>query len=525
MKRTSTHRLEDESRLALRNFLPSNWIARDKIPDYGIDMEIEIVEGENITNKVLWVQLKATEKNVDSETTLTYSIETKYLKHFEKARSPILVLYWVKPTNSFYYIFAQKYINDFLNKKKPNWRTQKTVTIEFSESAKLENPETLSSVATEGYFYVIQQQLIAKAGGTSTFYWLDGIPKSDDKELKERVLKALTFTLKEKLTDAINEYEDILRVCTISPIERMVILLRIGNAYYFKGQNNQASKNYSAVLRLVSKVNQVDAIFPKSGALGGLGLVFTHKGDLDVALEKFQEGFELIKDGKHEGEEVIFLNNIGLVYTAKGDLDKALDFFLKSLEMSRKIKHRMLEACILGNIGIVYMKKPDLDKSITYHERAYELHKELGNKREEALDLGNLGIIYQEKGDIKKALETFNELLEFHREGGYKQAEARDLGNIGLIYKDKGDFDSALKYSFEALTVYREIGYRTEEAVCLGNIGRLYLGKGDSDSALKFLTKALDLLNKYHLEVGKKSILTLIDRIKTSRGFRHTITY
>ena len=218
MKRTSTHWLEDESRVAFRSFLPSNWIVRDKIPDYGIDMEVEIVEGEDITNKVLWLQIKATERSDNSNKPLSYPIETKYLKHYEQCRFPVIILLWIKPKNSFYYIFAQRYIQDYLNVKKPDWRTQKTVTLVFPLSSKLETSDTLVFMATDGYFYVIKQQLIAKAGGNAPFYWLDGIPKSDDKELKERVLKALTFSLNEKFAEAINEYDEILRICTIYSI-------------------------------------------------------------------------------------------------------------------------------------------------------------------------------------------------------------------------------------------------------------------------------------------------------------------
>ncbi len=52
-------------------------------------------------------------------------------------------------------------------------------------------------------------------------FWVDGIPKSDDKELKEHYLKALLLCRNEKYEDAIKEFENILRTCIISPTEKM----------------------------------------------------------------------------------------------------------------------------------------------------------------------------------------------------------------------------------------------------------------------------------------------------------------
>jgi len=46
LKKTKAQQLEDDSKLALRNFLPSSWIIREKIPDFAVDLEIEIVEEE-----------------------------------------------------------------------------------------------------------------------------------------------------------------------------------------------------------------------------------------------------------------------------------------------------------------------------------------------------------------------------------------------------------------------------------------------------------------------------------------------
>jgi len=103
--------LEGESRRALLNFVPSEWIVRDMVPDFGLDTEITIVEGRKVTNKVLWLQLKATKIKKPNQKRITYQMETRHLKYYENCHLPVLILYWIKPENTFYYVFAQEYID------------------------------------------------------------------------------------------------------------------------------------------------------------------------------------------------------------------------------------------------------------------------------------------------------------------------------------------------------------------------------------------------------------------------------
>jgi len=55
MKRPRSHVLEDESRIALHTLLPSNWVKSEFREDYGLDMQITIVKGEEVSNNVFSV--------------------------------------------------------------------------------------------------------------------------------------------------------------------------------------------------------------------------------------------------------------------------------------------------------------------------------------------------------------------------------------------------------------------------------------------------------------------------------------
>jgi hypothetical protein len=94
--------LEEESKLALRNLLPLEWVYREKIPKYGIDAEIEIVEEGKITNKVFWLQIKVLESKISDRQIFSCQMKTDHMKYFEDCHLPVVILCWVKSENCFY---------------------------------------------------------------------------------------------------------------------------------------------------------------------------------------------------------------------------------------------------------------------------------------------------------------------------------------------------------------------------------------------------------------------------------------
>ena len=312
MKYTSNRQLEEKSKAELNKLISDvGWIYRVKDPDVGIDVEIEIVEGEEVTEKVIWIQLKATE-DIDHNKKVTYSMHTKHLKYYETCHLPVIIIFWIKSKNEFYYLFAQEYIQEILSKNKPKWREQKNVSINFS--SKLENIEELNTVATNGWLYILNRQF-----SKDPQFWLDGIPKSDNKTLKELTLKALFYYKKEKHAEAIKEYENILKVCNVFTTERMSILLHLSNSYYSLSNYEKALLNYKALLD-IAKGNDKETLIGKGNALSGIGIVHRNKGDLDKALNYYEEALKIYKEIGYKYGEAANQCNIGVVYSEKGDL-------------------------------------------------------------------------------------------------------------------------------------------------------------------------------------------------------------
>ena len=58
MKRPRQHVIGERAETILRGQLPSEWIIRTLPKDYGVDLEVEVVDGDHVTGQRIWIQLK-----------------------------------------------------------------------------------------------------------------------------------------------------------------------------------------------------------------------------------------------------------------------------------------------------------------------------------------------------------------------------------------------------------------------------------------------------------------------------------
>jgi len=86
-QRTRSHQLENESRLAFEQLLPSSWVYRDVTKsDYGIDGEVEVFDGTDATGILFKVQLKGTDSSK-----LSVGVKQSTISYWLDLRAPVLV--------------------------------------------------------------------------------------------------------------------------------------------------------------------------------------------------------------------------------------------------------------------------------------------------------------------------------------------------------------------------------------------------------------------------------------------------
>jgi len=521
--------LEDESRIALHTLLPSNWVKSEFREDYGLDMQITIVKGEEVSNNVFSVQIKATDRKIKANRAISLPIPTKNLIDYENYPLPVFILGYVKNRDVFYYIFAQKFIKETLPLEKPEWRNLKNISIRFSPECEFKNAGKIIKMVEEGAYYVALVKLNSENNNFP--YWVDGIPKSDNKELKAITLKALELTKNHKYELAIKTFKGILNTCNLAPTERMSTLLNIGNAYISLSQFDEALAFYFDANKILPKVNKTGAIVGKAVILSSIGLVYESKSGYVEALSYHRKALRIFRITKYFDGEAGTLNNIGNVYRIQGEQQKAFYNFKLALKLHQDSRNLMGEATVLGNIGNIYQERENFKKALEYYNSALTLHHKTGNLVAEANMLGSIGTTLERrigtrcenKNDAKDSILFLKKALNIFNKIGALEGQGTTLTNLGLTFFDRKKYRLALKYFEKSLSISKSVGSKHGEAYNLANIASSYWRIGKLNEALQNYLQAnslfKDIGETYNIAKTEDAIreLNIMIRINTQQ--------
>ncbi len=100
-KRSRSHELEELSVARFNALLPAKWVSRAKLPDYGIDREVEIFDEQgNSTGLTFLVQLRATDSAQLRDRVV---LETDELDYYRQLDLPVIVARYSSVSDSFFW--------------------------------------------------------------------------------------------------------------------------------------------------------------------------------------------------------------------------------------------------------------------------------------------------------------------------------------------------------------------------------------------------------------------------------------
>ena len=150
--------MEDKSRELLKRLLPSEWIVRRIAQDYGVDAEVEVVDGEAVTGERIWIQLKAqrlirrrvwkftprvempSEVSQDGTLAVEYiqvRVDTHLLKYALQCPFPLILMVADLTNEQLYWVSLRDEVLVKLDRRSPSWREQTTVTLKIPASNEL----------------------------------------------------------------------------------------------------------------------------------------------------------------------------------------------------------------------------------------------------------------------------------------------------------------------------------------------------------------------------------------------------
>lgn len=132
-KRSSTHRTDTLAVRAVISELPADWLIRNlEERDYGVDLQIEIFDGDEPTGQIAHIQIKGTDSAFNGAPKFG-SFPVKTIGYAERFSAPFFVFHTSTKTKETYFVWLQKYAATRLALDSPDWRSQDSVTINFPQ--------------------------------------------------------------------------------------------------------------------------------------------------------------------------------------------------------------------------------------------------------------------------------------------------------------------------------------------------------------------------------------------------------
>lgn len=104
--RPLAHRLEEISYRYFVRHLPENWTSEKLLVDYGVDLRVDIFEGEAATGLELLVQLKASEDAIDGDTEHVV-LNTRTFNMLDRKLQVVMLVKYSHAEDEAYWLFLK----------------------------------------------------------------------------------------------------------------------------------------------------------------------------------------------------------------------------------------------------------------------------------------------------------------------------------------------------------------------------------------------------------------------------------
>ena len=292
-------------------------------------------------------------------------------------------------------------------------------------------------------------------------------------------------------------------------------LFQEGFALHQSGDMQGALDAYNQALSLY-RIAQDPAGEGKT--LSNMGFVYKDLGQYDLALNSYQQALIRLREAGDRFNEGTAVNNLALVYLSLGQYKQALDYLEQALALRHEAGDQLGEGVTLSNFGIAYSELGEYEKALSYLQRALVIRREVSDSVGEAASLNAIGLTYWRLKQPGPALGYYQQALTIYKEIEHRVGQASVLNNIGETYYDAGVYEQALDYYQQALDIFQEIGVKAGEGTILNNIGETYHKLDQPEHALEYFQKSLAILQEIKVRVTEGVVLNNIGEVYADQG-------
>jgi DNA-binding NtrC family response regulator/tetratricopeptide (TPR) repeat protein len=229
----------------------------------------------------------------------------------------------------------------------------------------------------------------------------------------------------------------------------------------------------------------------RASGLNLIGMIHQERGELQPALDRFEEFLRLSRETGFGKGERSALNQLAGVYGLQGDSDKALACFQQCLEASTKAGDSYGRAISLHNIGWTLESMGRWTEAAEHFHRAIALSEEHDFHDPLLAARMALGELSLKRSDYENAALMFEAVIKVERETGHSGQMFREaLSNLGWVHFRSGNHAQAELRLDEAA----RLSEKAEDRCLLATIdcrrAELALARGLLDSAVGLVAKA-----------------------------------
>ena len=297
------------------------------------------------------------------------------------------------------------------------------------------------------------------------------------------------------------------------------IRFELAGVYITNGDLDRALQLYEESLALKEQLGDKQG---KAASLHQMAAVFLTRGDLDRALQLYEESTELSEQLGDKKGKAASLSNMAQVFLTRGDLDRALQLYEESLALLEQLGDKKGKAASLHQMAAVFLTRGDLDRALQLYEESLALLEQLGDKKGKAASLSNMAQVFLTRGDLDRALQLYEESTELSEQLGDKKGKAASLHQMAAVFLTRGDLDRALQLYEESLALLEQLGDKKGKAASLNQMANLFMMKEDFDSAEHSLNVSLELMQQLGYSAGVSFSIVKLGQIAQARGDKET---
>ncbi|MFX1255343.1 MAG: tetratricopeptide repeat protein [Promethearchaeota archaeon] len=260
---------------------------------------------------------------------------------------------------------------------------------------------------------------------------------------------------------------------------KVIDLRNIGDIHHHRGQYDEALNYFQQALQVAQRLEndesiaiivkdikeKVDTITSqKAETLAVTAARFCRSGQLDLALEYYQQALTIFKDRNDSKGKANVLHDIGGIFFIQNRLDEALDYFQQALQSVQRLEIQWMINDIQDKITIVEAQLAMTDVKQTSFEEYNKFKPQFLTTDKDRLTsvadwLFDKAALLAELGKQDQALRLFYQVLTLYDQLDHSKGKSLVMYNIGVCLHALNRYNEALRFFLEALKIAESIDY------------------------------------------------------------------